>query len=140
MEDTLVELAPHTLVELAPHTLVELAFRPDIENFFLSRISLESPPYPDMSPCMIWKGAVYAGKRKEGKYGMIRPFLNESRRRMKAHRFAYIFYKGLIPNDKMCCHRCDRKLCCNPDHIKLGTHQDNKDDFMERLYKKKCRI
>src|SRR5678809_664219 len=46
-----------------------------------------------------------------------------------AHRLAWEFAHGPIP-PKMCVlHKCDTRLCCNPDHLFLGTHLDNTMDM-----------
>lgn len=29
-------------------------------------------------------------------------------------------------------HSCDNPICCNPKHLKVGTHQENMDDKVER--------
>lgn len=50
-----------------------------------------------------------------------------------AHRVAWILTNGPIPagsgsHGTCVCHTCDRKRCCNPRHLFLGSHQDNMDD------------
>lgn len=60
------------------------------------------------------------------------------------HRFSYTLHKGKIPKGKgyhkMCVlHKCDTPNCVNPDHLILGTQQDNiRDrDLKGRLF---CKI
>lgn len=42
-----------------------------------------------------------------------------------AHRWAWITFRGEIPNGMLVCHKCDNPPCCNPDHLFLGTYTDN---------------
>jgi hypothetical protein len=46
----------------------------------------------------------------------------------EAHRVSYRVFKGPIPEGKQVRHQCHNRPCCNPEHILLGTHQDNIDD------------
>lgn len=48
------------------------------------------------------------------------------------HRLFYTVYKGEIPNDKIVMHTCDNKLCCNPEHLILGTQHDNVLDAVKK--------
>ncbi len=45
-----------------------------------------------------------------------------------AHRASYQIYVGEIKDNLQVLHRCDNRLCVNPDHFFLGTHKDNMDD------------
>ena len=53
-------------------------------------------------------------------------------RHIKAHRFVFECYNGLIPNNLFVCHKCDNPPCCNPEHLFLGTEQDNKNDMVQK--------
>lgn len=49
-----------------------------------------------------------------------------------AHRASWMIHKGAIPDGLLICHKCDNPLCVNPDHLFLGTDQDNTLDCMSK--------
>lgn len=49
----------------------------------------------------------------------------------KAHRVAFFLEHGRWPVP-VCRHDCDNKPCCNPCHLREGTHADNADDRVQR--------
>lgn len=51
---------------------------------------------------------------------------------MGAHRAAYILANGEIPPGLHILHSCDNPPCCNPEHLRAGTHQDNVADKVSR--------
>ena len=53
-------------------------------------------------------------------------------KRIKLSRYMYVKYKGVIGAGLVVRHTCDNKLCINPDHLILGTYQDNERDSVER--------
>lgn len=50
----------------------------------------------------------------------------------KAHRAAYIIYKGPIPAGLLVLHGCDYTKCVNPDHLEAGTQSKNMKDMWAR--------
>lgn len=52
---------------------------------------------------------------------------------MLAHRLSWEWtHKQKIPKGKLVRHRCDNRLCINPEHLLLGTQQDNIMDMVGR--------
>lgn len=52
-----------------------------------------------------------------------------------AHRLAAIFAFGDPEPGMYALHSCDNKPCCNPNHLRWGTHMDNVRDAMKRQQK-----
>lgn len=78
--------------------------------------------------CWIWKGF----KDPNG-YGR----LNVNGIPMLASRLSYQVHYGSIPEGKYVCHKCDTPSCVNPEHLFLGTQQDNVDDMISKGRDKK---
>lgn len=77
------------------------------------------------SGCRLWTGP----KMKNG-YG-TGAYAHGSQRYLP-HRLSYETFVGSIPNGLFVCHRCDVRLCINPDHLFLGTQEDNMQDCAKK--------
>lgn len=73
------------------------------------------------SGCWIWMGTT----TQKG-YGRL--MINY--KTIRAHRLAYEVFKGPIPENILVCHQCDIPTCINPNHLFLGTSNDNIQDII----------
>ncbi len=73
--------------------------------------------------CILWEGKISTYG-----YGTLchkaKPFL--------AHRVSYELCVGTIPDELYVLHKCDVRLCVNPTHLFVGTHQDNVADCIAK--------
>lgn len=76
---------------------------------------------PELGQCWEWT----AGHNKG--YGVAR-----YKKETLSHRISWMIAHGDIPNDLFVLHKCDNPTCINPDHLFLGTHQDNNDDMRKK--------
>ncbi len=72
--------------------------------------------------CWLFTGCV-----NNNGYGQIR----HNGKTMLAHRVAYELTTGEEPNGVLL-HTCDTPLCCNPEHLTVGTQMDNLQDMRNK--------
>lgn len=89
----------------------------------MDRLDKHSMPEPN-SGCQIWLS------RSRNPYGHGQMGVNG--KTIMAHRVAWICAHGHIPAGMLVLHRCDTPGCINPNHLFLGTHQDNEDDKVRK--------
>jgi hypothetical protein len=76
--------------------------------------------------CWVWTGSLGAkGYGRIGSGARGAPTL-------LAHRVAWGFKHGPIPDGLFVCHKCDNPPCVNPEHLFLGTNRDNILDCMSK--------
>lgn len=50
----------------------------------------------------------------------------------KASRIIWVIQNGEIPNGLFVLHKCDNRICVNPNHLFLGTAKDNIQDMLKK--------
>jgi len=90
----------------------------------LSRFEDKFLPEPN-SGCWIWE----AGARKTPSKSYMQPWFRWPGESMPGARASWKLYRGEIPQGSHVLHICHNPLCVNPDHLYLGTHEDNMRDL-----------
>lgn len=73
--------------------------------------------------CWAWTG------RRRGDYGAV---VVHHRWEEATHRLAYALHHRQSPFPLSVCHTCDNPICCNPNHLFVGTALDNAADMMAK--------
>jgi ribosomal protein L37AE/L43A len=89
----------------------------------LERVTAKISP-PDNNGCWNWLGTVGTISG----YGMT----SLGGKNQNAHRYIMTLICGDFPKDLFVLHKCDNRLCVNPNHLYLGTVKDNARDRVRR--------
>ena len=92
----------------------------DIARFW-SKVDKKS-----LDECWHWKGKARCGKSKL--YGQL--WLDG--KNATPHRASYEIANGVFDKRLHVLHRCDNPICVNPNHLWLGTNEDNIRDKMAK--------
>ena len=91
---------------------------------FWSKVNKNGPIQDHMdTPC--WE---YMGRQTEKGYCRVQ----YQKQRTYVHRVSYLLTHGSLTEGMMILHDCDNPRCCNPSHLREGTHRDNMDDKIKR--------
>lgn len=74
--------------------------------------------------CWTWMRSTHRGG-----YGSFTVFRDGSFKKVRAPRMAYELTHGTIDPSLVICHKCDNPRCVRPDHLLLGTQDDNLKDM-----------
>lgn len=76
--------------------------------------------------CWVWTAGTVPGG-----YGFIRMRGREKTSGM-AHRISWELHNGPVPTGMYVMHICDNPPCVRPDHLRLGTPQENTQDAIAK--------
>lgn len=76
----------------------------------------------------------WLAQRNERGYGKFRigSSINGTRTISGAHRVSYFLENGPFDYSLLVRHKCDNPCCVNPNHLEIGTCQDNSNDMVKR--------
>ena len=74
--------------------------------------------------CWNWTGGIYQGTG----YGQV----SLRDQKYKAHRLAWEFTNGAVPDGVQVLHHCDNPRCVKPAHLFLGDHDANMLDMAQK--------
>lgn len=93
------------------------------EEIFNSRMGI-----PPEEGCWDWTGGVQSSGY--GHFTLVRE--DGKKFQMLAHRASQEIFNGPIPDGLYVLHSCDRKICVQPKHLRVGTQAENLREARER--------
>ena len=101
-----------------------LVLRKGVWCGFTERCRFEEKVRRDEDGCWYWQGSIsgrgYGGLSVDGKW-------------RRAHRVAWTLANNMpIPDGLHVMHSCDNPSCVNPEHLSVGTHDDNMQDMVKK--------
>src|SRR5678809_2256 len=105
--------------------------RRSLEERFWEKVDKNGPipdHCPELGPCWVWTGIISSTG-----YGV----LGVNKRTIKTHRVSYEFVNGPIPegpgfHGTCVLHKCDNRICVNPEHLFIGSINDNVLDKIQK--------
>jgi hypothetical protein len=73
--------------------------------------------------CWEWKGCISSSG-----YGTFHTNIGM----MLAHRVSWTIYNGEIPEGLLVLHKCDNRVCINPNHLSIGDQSNNINDMYNK--------
>lgn len=89
----------------------------ELEERFWSKVNILGE-----DDCWEWNAAIDTSGYGAFKY---------NRKKYDSNRMTWFIVYGEFP-ELWVLHKCDNRLCCNPNHLFLGTYQDNIDDMVKK--------
>lgn len=103
---------------------------PTLRSRFYNRINVDGATQPhcsDLGNCWEWTGTL-----DPRGYGYLAITSSHKTWHGFAHRLSWLFHHGEDPAQSGVLHKCDNPKCVRPDHLFLGSQDDNMKDMASK--------